>query len=46
MEFTPVDKKRYKFLLLQTFKAFVKFCKDNGIQFFAAGGTMIGAVKG
>ena len=45
MEFTPVDKKRYKFLLLQTFKAFVKFCKDNGIQFFAAGGTMIGAVR-
>lgn len=45
MEFTPVDKIRYKFLLLQTFKAFVKFCKDNGIQFFAAGGTMIGAVR-
>lgn len=32
-------------LLLQTFKAFDTFCKENDIQYCAAGGTMIGAVR-
>ena len=45
MDFTPSDKKRYKDLLLQTYKVFAKFCADNGISYFAAGGTLIGAVR-
>ena len=34
-----------KSLLLQTYKAFRQFCQDNGINYVAAGGTMIGAVR-
>lgn len=45
MEFSAEDQMRYKALLLQTYKVFANFCKDAGIQFFAAGGTMIGAVR-
>ena len=45
MEFSSVDKKRYKALLLQTLKAFDDFCKENDIHYCAAGGTMIGAVR-
>lgn len=45
MEFSPIDHIKYKGLLLQTYKAFAKFCKDNEIHYFAAGGTMIGAVR-
>lgn len=45
MEFSPSDNIRYRCLLLQTYKAFSKFCYDNSIHFCAAGGTMIGAVR-
>lgn len=45
MEFSSADHNKYRYLLLQTFKAFAKFCSDNDIQYFAAGGTMIGAVR-
>ncbi len=45
MDFSPVDKIKYKRLLLQTYKAFSEFCNENGIHYFAAGGTMIGAVR-
>ena len=45
MEFSTVDQVRYKELLLQTYKVFDNFCKERGIHFFAAGGTMIGAVR-
>lgn len=45
MEFSPADQKTYKELLLQTFKAFTQFCNGNDIHFYAAGGTMIGAVR-
>lgn len=45
MVFSPTDQKKYKDLLLQTFKAFDSFCKENDIQYCAAGGTMIGAVR-
>lgn len=45
MEFSPADHNKYKDLLLETFKAFAKFCSDNDIQYFAAGGTMIGAIR-
>lgn len=45
MDFSSTDKIKYKELLLQTFKAFDSFCKENDIQYCAAGGTMIGAVR-
>jgi len=45
MVFSPADQDKYKVLLLQTYKAFAKFCLANNIHFFAAGGTMIGAVR-
>ena len=45
MEFSPAEKKRYKDLLLQTYKAFAGFCADNDIHYYAAGGTMLGAVR-
>lgn len=45
MEFSSIDHIKYKDLLLQTYKVFAKICKDNEIHYFAAGGTMIGAVR-
>ena len=45
MEFSASDQIRYKELLLQTYKVFDNFCKEHEIHFFAAGGTMIGAVR-
>ena len=45
MEFSAADQIRYKELLLQTYKVFANYCKEGGIHFFAAGGTMIGAVR-
>lgn len=35
----------YKEKLIQTYKAFVDFCITNNLNFCAAGGTMIGAVR-
>lgn len=35
----------YKNKLLETFKAFTEFCKMHDIQYFACGGTLIGAVR-
>ena len=35
----------YKKKLLETFKAFDAFCKKNSINYFACGGTLIGAVR-
>lgn len=45
MEFSTADSHKYKGLLLQTYKAFYAFCRENAIQFCAAGGTMIGAIR-
>lgn len=45
MDFSPADIIKYKKLLLQTYKAFAEFCKNNEINYFAAGGTLIGAVR-
>lgn len=36
---------RHKEILIETFKAFDKFCDDNNIKYFACGGTAIGAVR-
>lgn len=37
---SPVQK-----VLLETFKAFVQFCKENNIKYYAASGTMLGAIR-
>lgn len=39
-ELSPIQK-----VLLETFKAFAAFCKENDIQYFAAYGTLLGAVR-
>ena len=45
MEFSSSDKIKFKYLLLHTYKAFAEFCNNNEINYCAAGGTLIGAVR-
>lgn len=45
MLLTESQKVLYKSLLMQTYKAFRKFCIDNEIHYFAGGGTMLGAIR-
>ncbi len=45
MDFSPADLTKYKKLLLQTYKAFAELCNNNEINYCAAGGTLIGAVR-
>ena len=35
----------YREVLLQTMKAFISFCKEYQITYYACGGTAIGAVR-
>ena len=35
----------FKNKLLETFKAFIEFCNEHGIKYYACGGTLIGAVR-
>ena len=35
----------YREVLLQTMKAFISFCKEHQITYYACGGTAIGAVR-
>lgn len=37
--------KSFKSVLIDTFKAFDEFCKENDIRYFAAYGTLIGTVR-
>lgn len=37
--------KKHKEILLSTFKAFINFCDDNNLQYVAAYGTVLGAVR-
>lgn len=37
--------KKYKQILCQTMKAFIRFCDDNDIKYMACGGTAIGALR-
>lgn len=39
------DLVRYKEILVDELSYFDKFCKENGIKYFAVGGTAIGAVR-
>ena len=39
------DIKRYKTLLLETFKEFIGICNQNNLQYYCAGGTALGAVR-
>jgi len=45
IECSDKQKCKYKDKLIQTFKAFDKFCKDNKLSYFAIGGTLLGAVR-
>lgn len=38
-------KSKHKAILIETFKAFDKFCSIHNIKYFACGGTAIGAVR-
>lgn len=35
----------FKNKLLETFKAFIEFCNEHSIKYYACGGTLIGAVR-
>lgn len=39
-ELSPIQR-----VLLDTFKAFAKICKENDIKYFAASGTLLGAIR-
>lgn len=39
------SEERFKEILIETFKVFDNFCKENDIKYFAAYGTLIGAVR-
>lgn len=39
------NQEKYKEILKQTFRAFAQFCKSHDIQYVAAYGTMLGAVR-
>lgn len=45
MELTKEQQIRFKELLIQTYKSFKALCEAENIKFFAAGGTMLGAVR-
>lgn len=45
MQSNEVFQARIKELLLQTYVSFKSLCEANDIKYFAAGGTMIGAVR-
>lgn len=40
-----IDKNKHREILIETFKAFDKFCEIHNIKYFACGGTAIGAVR-
>lgn len=39
------DLQVYKAKVLGTFKAFAEYCEQNNIRYFAAGGTLLGAIR-
>jgi lipopolysaccharide cholinephosphotransferase len=45
MEMNTADSAKYKELLLQTTKDFIKFCDDNGLIYYASDGTALGAIR-
>ena len=42
---TTEENNRYRDILLQTMKAFIAFCNEHEIIYYACGGTAIGAVR-
>lgn len=45
MELGQTELKRYKNILCETMKVFIAFCKKNNLQYFACGGTCLGAIR-
>lgn len=41
----PFDKDKYRKILFDTFDSFIKICEEYGINYFCAGGTVLGAVR-
>ena len=35
----------FKCYLLETFKAFIEFCQQHGLTYYAAYGTALGAIR-
>ena len=45
MEITPEIQKEWNAIIVDILKAFIKICKQNGLRYYCAGGTAIGAVR-
>ena len=39
------DLDEFKVYLLKTFKAFINFCEQHGLTYYAAFGTALGAIR-
>ena len=42
---TKEEQVNYKEILVKTFSQFIRICEENNLQYFCAGGTIIGAVR-
>lgn len=45
MEITSEKQKQWNEILVRILSAFIKICKQNGLRYYCAGGTAIGAVR-
>lgn len=45
MAVTEKEKDRFKEIMVDVFKAFIKICKDNSLKYYCCGGTAIGVVR-
>lgn len=45
MELNKSEVILYKKILCETMKAFIAFCKENNLRYFACGGTCLGAIR-
>lgn len=45
MELNDQEKVKYKEILCETMKAFIAFCENNGLRYYASGGTCLGAIR-
>lgn len=45
IELTKTEFLAYRAKLIETFKAFDKFCEEHNLTYYAGGGTLIGAVR-
>ena len=43
--FTEISQEEFRMATFEIFKKFADFCNQNGLRYFLAGGTLIGAVR-